>query len=157
MGNLGFNYRIAKLPAALQDYIVVHELCHLIRPDHSPAFWRLVGDRRPTWRDEAGWLRAEFRVAGDIPLLERLLAIERAHGRTRDFPNAPRRLDLDIALYGNCVIQEPDLIVPHPRLCERAFVLVPLAEIAPDAIVPGRGRVADLLRDVDASALVKLS
>ena len=90
-------------------------------------------------------------------LLERLLAIERVHGRTRGFPNAPRRLDLDIALYGDCVIQEPDLIVPHPRLCERAFVLVPLAEIAPDAVVPGRGRVADLLRDVDATTLVKLT
>jgi 2-amino-4-hydroxy-6-hydroxymethyldihydropteridine diphosphokinase len=89
-------------------------------------------------------------------LLERLLAIERVHGRTRDFPNAPRRLDLDIALYGDRVIQEPDLIIPHPRLCERAFVLVPLMEIAPDAVVPGRGRVADLVRHVDASALVKL-
>jgi len=89
-------------------------------------------------------------------LLERLLAIESARGRVRDFPNAPRRLDLDIALYGDRVIREPGLIVPHPRLCERAFVLVPLAEIAPDAVVPGRGRVADLVASVDAGALVKL-
>jgi 2-amino-4-hydroxy-6-hydroxymethyldihydropteridine diphosphokinase len=89
-------------------------------------------------------------------LLERLLVIERTQGRVRDFPNAPRPLDLDIALYGECVIREPGLTIPHPRLLERAFVLVPLAEIAPDAIVPGRGRVADLLRGVDATTLVKL-
>jgi len=90
-------------------------------------------------------------------LLERLLAIERVHGRTREFPNAPRRLDLDIALYGDRVIREPDLIIPHPRLCERAFVLVPLMEIAPDAVVPGHGRVVDLARLVDTSMLIKLS
>ena len=90
-------------------------------------------------------------------LLERLLAIERAHGRTRAFPNAPRRLDLDIALYGDRIVQEADLVVPHPRLCERAFVLVPLMEIAPDAVVPGRGRVADLVREVDATRLEKVT
>jgi len=89
-------------------------------------------------------------------LLEQLLFIERTHGRVRDFPNAPRPLDLDIALYGERVIREPGLTIPHPRLLERAFVLVPLAEIAPDAIVPGRGRVADLLRAVDETALVRL-
>jgi 2-amino-4-hydroxy-6-hydroxymethyldihydropteridine diphosphokinase len=90
-------------------------------------------------------------------LLEQLLVIERAHGRVRDFPNAPRPLDLDIALYGERVIQEPGLTIPHPRLLERAFVLVPLAEIAPDVIVPGHGRVAGLLRGVDATTLVKLT
>ncbi len=89
-------------------------------------------------------------------LLEQLLAIERAHGRVRDFPNAPRTLDLDIVLYGELQLHEPGLTVPHPRMLERAFVLVPLAEIAPDAVVPGRGRVADLVRAVDASGLVKL-
>ena len=89
-------------------------------------------------------------------LLGELQAIENAHGRTREFPNAPRRLDLDIALYGERVIREPGLIVPHPRLCERAFVLVPLAEIAPDAVVPGHGPVADLAARIDANALVRL-
>jgi 2-amino-4-hydroxy-6-hydroxymethyldihydropteridine diphosphokinase len=88
-------------------------------------------------------------------LLARLLALEDARGRVRTFPNAPRTLDLDIALYGDRVIEEPDLVIPHPRLTERAFVLVPLAEIAPETVVPGKGRVADLVRRVDASALVK--
>ena len=89
-------------------------------------------------------------------LLERLLEIERAAGRVRGIANGPRTLDLDIALYGDGVVDEPDLIVPHPRLCERAFVLVPLAEIAPDAMVPGRGRAADLARQVGPGALARI-
>ncbi len=93
---------------------------------------------------------------GARELLERLLEIERAHGRARDFPNAPRTLDLDIVLYGERTVREPGLVIPHPRMLERAFVLVPLAEIAPDAVVPGHGRVADLLRNVDTSGVIKL-
>jgi 2-amino-4-hydroxy-6-hydroxymethyldihydropteridine diphosphokinase len=93
---------------------------------------------------------------GARELLERLLEIERALGRVRDYPNAPRTLDLDLVLYGDRVIREPGLVVPHPRMLERAFVLVPLAEIAPDAMVPGSGRVADLLRRVDASGMIKI-
>lgn len=89
-------------------------------------------------------------------LLDALLAIERRYGRVRDFPNAPRTLDLDIALYGEAEVHEPGLTIPHPRMHERAFVVVPLAEIAPDAIVPGRGRVRDLLEAVDRAALERL-
>ena len=90
-------------------------------------------------------------------LLDRLLALERAHGRTRDYPNAPRTLDLDILLYGGLVLRDPGLTIPHPRMLERAFVLVPLAELAPDTVVPGSGRVADLVRGVDASGMIKLA
>jgi len=90
-------------------------------------------------------------------LLDRLLEIEREHGRVRDYPNAPRTLDLDLVLYGEAAVSEPGLTVPHPRMLDRAFVLVPLAEIAPDARVPGRGRVADLLPGVNASGMIKLS
>jgi 2-amino-4-hydroxy-6-hydroxymethyldihydropteridine diphosphokinase len=78
-------------------------------------------------------------------LLEGLQGIERRHGRERSFPNAPRTLDLDLLLYGEEEIARPGLTVPHPRMHERAFVLRPLAEIAPDAMVPGRGRAAELL------------
>ena len=81
-------------------------------------------------------------------LLDALLEIERAAGRERSFPNAPRLLDLDLLLYGEQVIDTPGLVVPHPRMHERAFVLVPLVEIAPDAVVPGHGWAADLLRAV---------
>lgn len=100
---------------------------------------------------------AALRTALDArALLEALLAIERAHGRVRAFPNAPRTLDLDIALYGEQVIETPGLSVPHPRMHQRAFVVVPLAEIAPLAVVPGRGRVRDLLGAVDAGSVTLL-
>ncbi len=89
-------------------------------------------------------------------LLDALLAIERRHGRVRDFANAPRTLDLDVILYGNEVVQEAGLTIPHPRMHERAFVLVPLGEIAPEAIVPGRGRVSDLLPAVDTASLTRI-
>ena len=69
-------------------------------------------------------------------LLDKLLAIEHEHGRARPYPNAPRTLDLDLILFGDAVIEEPGLFVPHPRFRERRFVLEPLAEIAPGVIDP---------------------
>lgn len=89
-------------------------------------------------------------------LLEHLIVIERSSGRVREFPNAPRTLDLDIVLYGESVVSEPGLIIPHPRMHERAFVVVPLVEIAPRARVPGRGIARDLLRGVDATQVRRL-
>jgi len=82
-------------------------------------------------------------------LLAALLAIENARGRERPFPNAPRTLDLDLILYGGSVIDQPGLVVPHPRFRERRFVLEPLAEIAPEMIDPATGRtIAELLASV---------
>ena len=79
-------------------------------------------------------------------LLERLLAIERELGRTREGPRyGPRTIDLDLLLYGDEQLDEPGLVVPHPQLHERAFVLEPLAELAPDLVVPGRGPLKALL------------
>lgn len=78
-------------------------------------------------------------------LLDGLTAIERAAGRARTFKDAPRRIDLDILLYDERVVDEPGLAIPHPRLHERAFALAPLVDVAPDAVVPGRGRAAELL------------
>lgn len=79
-------------------------------------------------------------------LLAELQAIEARHGRERSFANAPRTLDLDLLLFGNAVLDEEALMVPHPRMHERAFVLAPLLEIAPQASVPGRGAVKELLK-----------
>jgi 2-amino-4-hydroxy-6-hydroxymethyldihydropteridine diphosphokinase len=73
-------------------------------------------------------------------LLSALLGIENDLGRTRTFPNAPRTLDLDLLLVGDEILETTDLTLPHPRLHERAFVLVPLAEITPQAIHPGSGK-----------------
>jgi 2-amino-4-hydroxy-6-hydroxymethyldihydropteridine diphosphokinase len=89
-------------------------------------------------------------------LLAGLLAIENRHGRKRTIRNAPRTLDLDLLLYGEEVFDREGLTLPHPRLHERAFVLAPLAEIAPGAIVPGRGRVEDLLARVDCNGVSRI-
>ncbi|HEY5612100.1 MAG TPA: 2-amino-4-hydroxy-6-hydroxymethyldihydropteridine diphosphokinase [Lysobacter sp.] len=82
-------------------------------------------------------------------LLQELLRIERDAGRDRLADGSdrwgPRTLDLDLLLYGDAVIDVPGLSVPHPHMHERAFVLVPLLEIAPDARIPGRAAVADAL------------
>ena len=81
-------------------------------------------------------------------LLEALLAIEKDHGRVRDTPKGPRTLDLDIVLYGDRVIDEPGLKVPHPAAHQRAFVLVPLVEIWPEAVIPGHGSARECLRAI---------
>ena len=91
-------------------------------------------------------------------LLERLLAIEAQAGRVRTgVRDAPRRLDLDLLLYGELVLDEPGLVLPHPRLHERAFALVPLADLAPDLVHPVRGetigRLAERVRDPAALRL----
>ena len=78
-------------------------------------------------------------------LLDALFEIEARFGRQRSIKNAPRTLDLDLLLYGDELSDDPQLTLPHPRLHERAFVLAPLAEIAPQLVIPGRGPVAELL------------
>ncbi len=78
-------------------------------------------------------------------LFDGLQAIEKGHGRERPFAGAPRTLDLDLLLYGDTTLATPRLTLPHPRMHERAFVLMPLAEIAPQATIPGRGTARGLL------------
>jgi 2-amino-4-hydroxy-6-hydroxymethyldihydropteridine diphosphokinase len=78
-------------------------------------------------------------------LLAELQEIEKRHGRERSFANAPRTLDLDLLLYAAAELVQPQLQVPHPRMHERAFVLKPLVEIAPDISIPGRGAAKALL------------
>ena len=80
-------------------------------------------------------------------LLDQLLAIEKRHGRVREIPNGPRTLDLDIVLYGDQVVDEPGLKIPHPRAHERMFVLAPLFEVWPDAVIPGHKAVRELVRE----------
>ncbi|HVY07045.1 MAG TPA: 2-amino-4-hydroxy-6-hydroxymethyldihydropteridine diphosphokinase [Burkholderiales bacterium] len=89
-------------------------------------------------------------------LMDELHAIENRHGRRRSVRNAPRTLDLDLLTYDDLVLDGENLTLPHPRLHERAFVLVPLAEIAPDAQVPGRERASQLLARVDRSGVEKI-
>jgi 2-amino-4-hydroxy-6-hydroxymethyldihydropteridine diphosphokinase len=107
-------------------------------PPNSPKFLNAV-------------LEIEFEGAAKT-LLKKILAYEVAHGRDRDLPkNAARTIDIDILYFGEKEIREEDFVVPHPRLAERRFVLVPLSTLRPDMIVRGTSKtVRTLLRELPA-------
>jgi 2-amino-4-hydroxy-6-hydroxymethyldihydropteridine diphosphokinase len=118
--------------------------------------------RTPPWgvADQPAFINAVIIVATSLDphtLLARAQAVERALGRNRaSEPRwGPRPIDIDILAYDDVTLREPDLTLPHPRLFERAFVLVPLAEIASDRIVAGR-RIGDALAAVEVSGIEKL-
>ena len=99
---------------------------------------------QPRFLNGAAALETEL---GPLELLDALLEVERELGRVRgEGPRfGPRPIDLDLLLHGDLVLDEPGLVVPHPRLHERRFALEPLAELDPALVVPGRGAVEDLL------------
>ena len=151
-GNLG---DVAATLAAAFDALAALPLTDLVARSsiyRSPA-WGITD--QPAFLNAVAALDTALEPAA---LLAELLRIERAAGRERigALRWGPRTLDLDLLLYADAVIDQPGLRVPHPHLHERAFVLLPLAEIAPDAIVPGRGRVADLVVPVDADGIEAL-
>lgn len=102
---------------------------------------RAVGPPQPDYVNAVALLETRLDADG---LFDRLLGIEAAHGRVRGERWGPRTLDLDLLVYGDAVIDTPRLSVPHPQLALRPFVLVPLAEVAPDLAVPGLGPVEAL-------------
>lgn len=111
-------------------------------------------------RHQPDFINAVVEVIAVSPaptFLNLLFAIEEDFGRRRSVRNAPRTLDLDLLLYGDMVSRDPELTLPHPRLHERAFVLAPLAEIAPRLMIPGRASVAELLRGCADQRIEKLS
>jgi 2-amino-4-hydroxy-6-hydroxymethyldihydropteridine diphosphokinase len=89
-------------------------------------------------------------------LLQELQAIELGHGRERPYPNAPRTLDLDILLYDRKIISTESLIVPHPRLTQRAFVLIPLLQIDPLIAIPGKGPAHTFVPGVAGQIISKI-
>jgi len=98
--------------------------------------------------DQPDFVNAVVRVRtglAPVALLAALLRQEREQGRQRTIANGPRTLDLDLLLFDALRLNDPGLTVPHPRMHERAFVLVPLTEIAPEIEIPGRGRASILL------------
>jgi 2-amino-4-hydroxy-6-hydroxymethyldihydropteridine diphosphokinase len=118
--------------------------------------------RTPPWgvEDQPAFVNACIAVETRLPpraLLARAQAIERTLGRARVKEQrwGPRPIDIDLLAYDDLTVDEPDLELPHPRLFERAFVLVPLMEIAPDRVIAGR-RVREALTRVDAAGVEKL-
>lgn len=120
----------------------------------SPA-WGPVA--QPDYVNAACRLRT---VLSPTRLMDALLGIERGFGRDRDASGSsrwgPRPLDLDLLLYDQLQLDSPLLTLPHPRMHERAFVLVPLGELSPRLEVPGRGRVEELLAGLDTTGVEAL-
>lgn len=105
------------------------------------------------------YINAVVRVETRLPalqLLQALRAIEQDFGRERSFRNAPRTLDLDILLYGDQMIDSEELIVPHPRMTQRAFVLIPLLQIDPLISIPGKGPAHSFIPGVAGQAIQKI-
>ncbi len=129
---------------------------------HTKLLARSSDYRTPPWGEEAQppfvnlCLKVETTLSPQA-LLAHALAVERMLGRDRARERrwGPRPVDIDILAYGGLKIEEPGLTLPHPRLLERAFVLVPLAEIAPDWVVGGQ-RVADALAKLDRTGIERL-
>lgn len=109
--------------------------------------------------DQPDFINAVARIETSLPpreLLDALLGLEARFGRIRQARNGPRTLDLDLLLFEDIVLDTPALTLPHPRLHLRAFVLAPLAEVAPGLAIPGRGTVAAWLPAVASQAIERL-
>jgi 2-amino-4-hydroxy-6-hydroxymethyldihydropteridine diphosphokinase len=119
------------------------------------SFWRSapVDAAGPDFVNACAELGTSLEPEALLALLQR---IEQAHGRQRPYRNAPRTLDLDLLLVDGLTWHSPTLVLPHPRLHERAFVLRPLAEIAPDLQVPGLGPLAPWLQATAGQVLHRL-
>lgn len=125
------------------------------RVDAVSSLWRT-----PPWgvTDQPDFLNAVARITTAMTpheLLAFCLDQERAMHRVRDRRWGPRPIDIDILLYGDAVVTEPNLTIPHPRIAERAFILVPLEEVAPDLRVGGEA-ISDLARKADASGMMRV-
>ncbi|MPW15804.1 2-amino-4-hydroxy-6-hydroxymethyldihydropteridine diphosphokinase [Paraburkholderia sp. CNPSo 3157] len=152
---LGLGANLGDARQTLKDAVVCLAQQHTITVLAKSSFYRTA----PIDAGGDDYLNLVVKLETTMPV-RHLLAlchkIEHQFGRERPFRNAPRTLDLDILLYGEHAIDEPDLIVPHPRMTERAFVLVPLVEIEPKLIIPQRGRADSFLAAVADQRIEKM-
>jgi 2-amino-4-hydroxy-6-hydroxymethyldihydropteridine diphosphokinase len=116
----------------------------------SIYFTEPVGRKDQPWfANQAARLQVDSGRFSPRALLDKLLQVELELGRVRGERWGPRAIDLDLLLYGDEIVDEPELVVPHPRLSQRAFVLVPLLELDPGLVLPDGRSAADCLRRVD--------
>ncbi len=138
-GNVGDSLGILRKALRDLDALAQTRLLHASRMYRTPA-WGVT--KQADFINAAASLETTLEPRA---LLDGLLDIERINGRERRERWGPRILDLDLLLFGDCVIDQPGLHVPHPHLHERAFALLPLLDVDPQASIPGRGRARDIL------------
>lgn len=144
-GNIGDSYRI--LEAAMETLATTPGI--KLQAKSSWYRTKAVGPPQPDYLNGCAILQVQM---PPLLLLETLLATEQKFGRVRQERWGARSLDLDLLLYDDLIMDTPQLQIPHPRMRERAFVLIPLAEIAPNWVEPTSGRVIqDLVTEVDCS------
>jgi 2-amino-4-hydroxy-6-hydroxymethyldihydropteridine diphosphokinase len=118
--------------------------------------------KTPPWgyAEQADFINAVVHIRTNLApmeLLEELQKIEQAFGRVRTFANAPRPLDLDVLIFDETCLASPSLTIPHPRMHERGFVLLPLAEIAPTLMIGKRGTADELARSCDNRGIQRIN
>jgi 2-amino-4-hydroxy-6-hydroxymethyldihydropteridine diphosphokinase len=154
---LGFGGNVGDVRATLKEAVALFA-------DGSQVILRARSSdyATPPWgvTDQPPFINLAIQVETALPpraLLERALEVERALGRdrARETRWGPRTIDIDLIAYDDLAIDERDLILPHPRLFERAFVLVPLAEIVPDRVIAAR-TIKDVLAAIDVAGIEKL-
>lgn len=153
---LGLGANLGDARQTLKDAVVCLAQQHTITVLAKSSFYRSA----PIDAGGDDYFNCVVKVETTLPvrhLLALCLRIEHHFGRERPYRNAPRTLDIDILLYGEHEHDEPDLIVPHPRIGERAFVLLPLVEIDPDIAIPRVGRASALLPGVAAQRIEKVA
>lgn len=151
-GNLGDAAASLRVALAALDTLPQTRLLRASQLYRSPAWGR---------EDQPDFINAAALVTTTLPapaLLQALLDLEHRHGRQRQPGErwGPRTLDLDLLLYAEAVIDLPGLQVPHPFLHQRAFVLLPLAEIAADAFIPGHGTVRDVRDRIETGGIAPI-
>ena len=163
------------MPDPVRAYVALGANLGEVETTLAEAIWALDGLPQTSVRRQSPWFRSPPWGRSDQPeftngvaelqtrlvaseLMQRLLEIEERFGRVRHADDrwGPRTLDLDLLVYGEQTIDDPGLQVPHPALHERPFVLLPLSRIAPTLDIPGRGRVDELLAQVDCTGLREL-
>ncbi len=152
---IGLGANLGDLRAALETALRALDRLPGSRLDAVSSAWLSspVDAQGPDYLNAVARLQTSL---GAEALLDALQAIELQQGRERSYRNAPRTLDLDLLLYGPVRLASERLVLPHPRLHERAFVLRPLLELAPDLVLPGAARLDSYLPAVAGQALQRL-